>query len=92
MHRKKVVRSGFIERLPSEVLMRPKTPAGNYVIKYLRETDQRRLNDWSLAPALSDYVKRERVPKFDAGVEAMNGYLNMRPLMLQRWYDGLSSW
>lgn len=92
MHRKKVLRSGFSDRLPREVLGRPKTPAGNYVIRYLGEADQTQLNDWSLAPSLSRYIRRDRVPIFDPCTEAGNGYLNLRPMMLQRWFDGLSRW
>lgn len=92
MHRKKILRMAFRDRLPERILQRPKSPAGNYVIKYLEELERDRLDGWSLAPELAGFLRRELVPRFSPDLEARNGYLNLRPLMLQRWFDGLSRW
>lgn len=92
MHRKKILRMAFRDRLPDRVLQRPKSPAGNYVIRYLAELERSRLDDWKLDPALSRFVRRDLVPGFSPDAEARNGYLNLRPMMLQRWFDGVQRW
>jgi hypothetical protein len=78
--------------LPERVLKRPKSPAGSYVIKFLEQLGRERLDGWVLSPVLSGFVRRDLVPKFSAESEAQNGCLNLRPMMLQRWFDGLQRW
>jgi asparagine synthase (glutamine-hydrolysing) len=92
MHQKRILRTAFRHRLPERVLKRPKSPAGSYVIKFLEQLERERLDGWVLSPELSGFVRRDLVPKFSPESEARNGCLNLRPMMLQRWFDGLQRW
>jgi hypothetical protein len=90
--RKHLLRMAGSGRLPPEVLARRKTPAGNYVAPFMTAVDHDRVNGWTLASHLGAFIDRSKVPPIKIDEEGRNGYLNLRPLMLQRWFDGLPAW
>lgn len=92
MHRKHLLRQAGRGKLPEAVLARPKVPAGNFIARFERATDPAILDQWELSTELEGFVMRDKLPAIDILREAEVGYLNLRPLMLQRWLSGLLAW
>lgn len=92
MHRKYLLRQAGRGMLPEAVLARPKVPAGNFIARFERARDPAILDRWLPSKELEGFVVRDKVPVIDMLREAEVGYLNLRPLMLQRWLSGLDRW
>ncbi len=83
---KELLRVAMRDRLPKEILRRPKAPfEGDPLIQMLREADTDWLNNFVPAPGFERYVVRERVPIFGGNVELRNPELHLRPISLNYW-------
>jgi asparagine synthase (glutamine-hydrolysing) len=92
MHKKYLSRAAGAGVLPEELLRRPKVPAGNYLAPRIKALDRRVLDGWEMAHDLDEFIDRAAIPPIDIDVEGRMEYLNLRPLMLQRWCQTLDDW
>jgi asparagine synthase (glutamine-hydrolysing) len=83
---KRLLRLTMREKLPSEVLQRPKTPVHGYWEARLRQPGLAdRIRSMRPAPELSEYVSKEVMASFDPAVPAEQGSANLRPWILNGW-------
>ncbi len=92
MHRKRLLRVAGRGLLPDELLDRPKAPAGNYFAAMVRGRYSEALNHWRMSPMLGEIIDRAAIPPIDIDAEGEVGFINLRPLMLQRWVGTLNDW
>jgi asparagine synthase (glutamine-hydrolysing) len=90
--RKHLLRRSMADVLPEAVLRRPKTPLGEIHRVLLARPEAGWVDDWRAGPALGAYVRAEKLPPL-RGEEAIAGesYVNLRPLLLERWIGTVSS-
>lgn len=87
---KHILRTCMAGQLPVNVLRRPKTPLGFIHDSLIKNTDHSALNDWRPAKGLVDYIELSKLPILrDAAARGAESYVNLRPLMLNRWLKGL---
>jgi len=87
---KDILRRAMAAKLPAEVIERPKTPLGMLQHSLLELPGSQWVDDWQSSPALLQYVDREKIPQLVGGsCDPAASYVNVRPLLLQRWLEGV---
>lgn len=84
--RKRLLRAAMRDRLPREVIARPKAPVPGYWEARLRQpglTD--RVRTMPVAAELAMYVRSDAIPSPDANVPVKGDTSNLRPWILNRW-------
>ena len=85
---KHILRRAMEEKLPSEVIERPKTPLGMLQHSLLKLPETEWVDEWQSLPELQQYVERSRIPRLVEGsCEPVSSYVNLRPLILNRWLE-----
>jgi len=88
---KHVLRCSMKGKLPGEVIERPKTPLGMLQQSLLELPGTQWVDEWKAVPGLKPYIERSKIPRLAGGVQgAVSSYINLRPLMLNRWLGCLS--
>ncbi|NDJ60971.1 MAG: asparagine synthase [Chloroflexi bacterium] len=84
--RKQILRMAMRDRLPEEVLRRPKTPLGPLLRTMLTLPGAEWVDDWEPIPELARSVIRSAIPKL-AGADGSQDFapVRMRPLALNAW-------
>lgn len=90
--KKEILRAAMRGVLPELVRLRPKTPrAGWPHLELLRQTDAQWVDQFVAAPETARYVDRGRIPRVWRETDPDTAWLNLRPLSLDFWIQGLRS-
>ena len=90
--KKEILRAAMRGVLPELVRLRPKTPlAGWPHLELLRQTDAQWVDQFVAAPETARYVDRGRIPRVWREMDPDTAWLNLRPLSLDFWIQGLRS-
>ena len=74
--------------LPEAVRVRPKTGlAGHPNVEMLRGARRHWLDEFQPTPGLSDYVRRDAIPRVAGEVDSNRLWVNLRPFRLNRWLE-----
>lgn len=90
--KKRILREAMGGALPRVVLQRRKAPlAGWPAIGVLARPESRWVDGFTAAAGLEGYVIRSRVPSVTGGGDPMEAWMNLRPLTLSLWLEGMRS-
>ncbi len=90
LFKKHLLRRSMDEKLPSDIIKRPKTMLGGIHCSLLKHADLKQINDWKTEPEIHHYIDRRKVPLFENKSCAVGeSYLNLRPILLGNWITGL---
>jgi asparagine synthase (glutamine-hydrolysing) len=89
---KHLLREAMAGLLPDEARLRPKIAAGNFIAPMVEALPDEQIERWPAAPGLERYVVRSGIPPIDMAKAGRNGYLDLRPLMLNLWLNDLPRW
>ncbi len=81
---KHILRQSLKNRLPDEVVFRPKTPLGALDFALVKRSGERWLNDWKISEKTLTYVDDANLSETSLDSE-INAYLNARPFALDNW-------
>jgi len=81
---KHILRQSMKNRLPNEVVFRPKTPLGALDFALLNQSGNKWLSDWKMSKKTLTYINSSIITEkiFDSEI---NVYLNSRPFVLDNW-------
>lgn len=86
---KHLLRSAMQGKLPAQVLDRSKTGMGDMLSLLVKQSDAEWIDNWTPVPELNQYVERHKVPKLLNGIKNSNAVVSIRPLILNKWLEGL---
>ena len=89
---KHILREAMTEKLPKEVVERPKKPIGYVHDSLIGDTSKEEIDEWEPVPELHQYTKRDNIPRLNNGrYKGDDSDLHLRPLFLNRWLQDLSN-
>ncbi len=85
LYKKHLLRRSMAEKLPAELIKRPKTPLGLLHDSLLKQPGTGWVDSWLPVPKLSPFIDRTKIPSLLNGEENHHSYTNLRPLLLNLW-------
>ncbi len=92
LYRKHLLRESMRGLLPVDLLDRPKTPLGAVHASLLRQPSSAWLARWRPGEQLREYVDEGHFPRDFAAQDVAGAYLDLRPVLLDRWLSALAAW
>ncbi|MEN8147744.1 MAG: asparagine synthase-related protein [Campylobacterota bacterium] len=81
---KHILRQSMKDRLPNEVLYRPKTPLGALDFALIKQSENKWLSDWKMRDKTLLYINNSEITE-EIFNSKINVYLNSRPFILDNW-------
>ena len=86
LYKKHLLRKSMAEKLPAELIKRPKTPLGLLHDSLLKQPGTGWVDSWLPVPELSPFIDRTKIPQLSTGdCEENLSYTSLRPLLLNIW-------
>ena len=82
---KHILRTSMKNKLPLEVLQRPKTPLGETLIYWLKNKNMPWVDDWESTLDMDRYVARDKIPRLLNATDYDKAVIDIRPLILNQW-------
>lgn len=85
LFKKHILRQAMQAKLPAEVIKRPKTPLGMLEHSLLQSPETQWVDKWQPHPEILQYIDRAKIPQLGGTSDPASSYVNLRPLILNRW-------
>jgi asparagine synthase (glutamine-hydrolysing) len=90
--KKEILRAAMVGVLPEPVRLRPKTSLMGFpYVQLLQRPGAQWVDSFVAFPALNRYVVREQIPPVCGVHDPAATWMNLRPLSLNNWLQGLQS-
>ncbi|MGK0298260.1 MAG: asparagine synthase (glutamine-hydrolyzing) [Gammaproteobacteria bacterium] len=90
LFKKHILRTSMKNKLPMEVLQRPKTAMGETLLYWLKDKNITWVDNWEAIFEIEKYIIRDKIPVLLNTTDYYKAVTDIRPLILNQWLLGIS--